>query len=108
MTTVKFDLIDMLMEMDGHTEAPRQGEYDLVCCAASVIGQQLLYSLEEYNEMHDSLVKLETEMEPGHLKIRAKAKEWARVGVKRRYEYAREGMEMLAERYPEYITVEEV
>ena len=107
MVRIRFDMIDFRMTMDGHAMAPREGEFDLVCCAASVLGQQLLYSLEEFDEAHESLEKLETEIEPGHLMIRAKAKEWARAGVKRRMEYCQEGMEMLAERYPEYVKVEE-
>ena len=107
MVRIKFDMIDFRMTMDGHAAAPREGEFDLVCCAASVLGQQLLYSLEEFQEKHNGLEKIDTEMEPGHLMIRAKAKEWARAGVKRRMEYCREGMEMLEDRYPEYIRVEE-
>lgn len=103
MITVTMDMIDFSLTMDGHAEAPREGEFDLVCCAASVISQQLLYSLEEYNERHDGIAKLEQEMESGHLYIRAKAKEWARAGVLARFRYCQEGMEMLADRYPEYI-----
>lgn len=108
MIRVKFDMIDFILDMEGHAGAPRQGEFDLVCCAASVIGQQLVYSLEAYNERHDGLISMDEGMESGKLHIRVKAKEWARVSVKKRFEYALEGMEMLMERYPEYIEVEEI
>ena len=108
MIRVKFDMIDFVLDMEGHAEAPRVGEFDLVCCAASTVGQQLLYSLENYNDTHDGLEKLEEGVEKGKLHIRARAKEWARVSVKSRFAYAREGMEMRADRYPEYIRVETV
>lgn len=106
MIRISFDMIEMTMEMNGHADAPREGEFDLVCCAASTIGQQLLYSLEEYNERHNGIERIDDEIEKGHLKIHVRPKEWARVGVIRRFEYAKEGMEMLADRYPEYITIE--
>lgn len=108
MIKVTFDFIDFALDMNGHADAPREGEFDLVCCAASTIGQQLIYSLENYNERHHGIAKLEVEMDKGHLHVRARTKEWARLSVKQRMEYAREGMEMLAERYPEYIETEEV
>ena len=107
MITVRFDMVDFWMKMDGHADAPREGEFDLVCCAASVVSQQLLHSLENFQEAHNGLSKIDYEMESGHLYIRAKAKEWARAPVLGRMRYAREGMEMLAERYPEYIRIEE-
>lgn len=108
MIHIRMDMIDFRLDMEGHAGAPREGEFDLVCCAASVIGQQLLYSLENYQEAHGGIEKIEDEMESGHLIIRARAKEWGRAPVKARYEYAREGFEMLADRYPEYIRIEEV
>ena len=106
MIRVKFDMIDFVLDMEGHAGAPREGEFDLVCCAASVIGQQLLYSLEAYNDAHNGIKRIEEGMESGKLHIRARAKEWARACVKSRFAYAREGMDMLAERYPEYIRIE--
>lgn len=107
MIKVKFDMADLKMEMEGHAEAPRQGEYDLVCCAASTIGQMLLYILEEYGDRHQGALRIDERMESGKLMIKAKIKEYARVGVLTRYRIIREGMEMLADRYPEYIIVEE-
>ncbi len=107
MIRVKFDMIDFVLDMEGHAGAPREGEFDLVCCAASTIGQQLLYSLENYQDGHNGLERLEEGMESGKLHIRARAKEWARVSIKTRFLYAKEGMEMLADRYPEYIRIEE-
>ena len=108
MITAKFDLIDFSLEMNGHANAPREGEFDLVCCAASVVSQQLIWSLENYDDLHNGLEALEQDMGPGHLYVRAKAKEWARVSVKQRILYCREGMDMLADRYPEYIRVETI
>lgn len=107
MIRVKIDMTDFTMDMEGHAEAPREGEFDLVCCAASTIGQLLLYTLEEYKAMHDGNVRIEESMESGKLHIRAKAKEWARVSIRSRFQLIREGMEMLADRYPEYIMIEE-
>lgn len=107
MIRIRIDMIDFTLEMDGHADAPREGEFDLVCCAASVIGQQLLYSLEEFNDRHDGFERIESEMRSGYLRIRVRAKEWARTSAKRRLEYAREGLEMLQERYPEYIEIKE-
>ena len=107
MIRVTIDMIDFRLTMDGHAEAPREGEYDLVCCAASTISQQLLYSLEEYQTLHDGIDKLDYDMTSGHLYIRARAKEWARASIRSRFCYMREGMDMLADRYPEYISVKE-
>lgn len=107
MIRIHIDMIDFVITMDGHAEAPREGEFDLVCCAASVLGQQLIYSLENWNDRHNGIERLDTEMESGHLRIKARVKEWARIPVRQRYEYCREGMEMLADRYPEYIEIKE-
>ena len=107
MIRIRFDMIDFSMDMEGHADAPREGEFDLVCCAASTIGQMLLYTLEEYEGRHEGAIRIEEKMESGKLHIRAKAKEYARVGVLTRFRIIQEGMEMLAERYPEYIRIEE-
>ena len=107
MIRVKIDMTDFVLDMEGHAEAPREGEYDLVCCAASTIGQLLLYSLEEYKDRHAGDLKIEEGMESGKMHIRAKAKEWARVSILQRYRMIREGFEMLQERYPEYIALYE-
>lgn len=108
MIKVKFDMIDFALDMEGHANAPREGDFDLVCCAASTIGQMLLYTLEQYNDSRGGIEKIDEEMEPGKLHIRARVKEWARVSVKTRFMIIRDGMEMLQDRYPEYISVEEV
>ena len=107
MITVHIDMIDLALDVDGHADAPREGEFDLVCCAASTIGQQMLYSMEAYQDGHDGFQRIETEMDKGHLHIRIRAKEWARIAAIKRLEYAREGFDMLAERYPEYIKIKE-
>lgn len=106
MIRARIDMTDFSLDMDGHAGAQRQGEYDLVCCAASTIGQMLVYSLEAYNDRHNGLRDLDEEMKDGHLHIRARAKEWARPAVISRMHLIREGLEMLQERYPEYIQVE--
>lgn len=107
MINIRMDMIDFSLDMDGHADAEKVGEYDLVCAAASTIGQWLLQSLENFDEQHNGLVRLDWDMNAGRLHLRAKAKEWARVGVKSRMLYALEGFEMLEERYPESIHVEE-
>lgn len=107
MINIRMDMIDFSMDMDGHADADKVGEYDLVCAAASTIGQWLLQSLENYDEAHSGLIRLDWEMKPGILHLRAKAKEWARASVRARFVYALEGFEMLEDRYPENIHVEE-
>ena len=108
MIRIRIDMIDFTMDMEGHAEAPREGEFDLVCCAASTIGQMLLYTLEEYQARHGGIERIDEEMESGKLHIHARAKEWARAALKTRFQLIREGMDMLQERYPEYIRIEEV
>lgn len=108
MIKVRIDMIDFTLDMEGHAGAKKAGdEFDLVCCAASTLGQLLLYTLEEYNDVSDGLERIDESMESGKLHIRARAKEWARQHVRTRFKLIREGMEMLAERYPEYIQIEE-
>lgn len=108
MIHVRFDMIDFEMTMDGHAEAPREGEFDLVCCAASVLGQQLIYSLEAFwKRQAMSIDRIDREMEPGHLRVRVRPMEWARASVMDRFRYCQEGMQMLQEKYPEYIEIEE-
>jgi len=106
MIRVRIDVNDLTMEMEGHANAPRVGDSDLVCCAASTIGQLLVYSLEEYSDRHGGAVKLQEEMEKGKLHVHAICKEWARVSVRTRYHIAAEGMEMLQEKYPAYIRID--
>ena len=107
MIRVRMDFLEYAMEMKGHANAPREGELDLVCCAASTLGQLLLYSLEEYKAQHGGITRIDETAEPGHLKVKVRCREWARVAVKTRMDMIREGMEMLQERYPEYIMIEE-
>lgn len=107
MVRIRADMVDFEMEMSGHAGAPREGDHDLVCCAASVIAYQLLNSLEIWNGVHKGIIRLEKEIEPGHMRIRVKAKEWARLPVRERFSYWLEGAQMLAKEYPSYITVEE-
>lgn len=107
MIRVRADMVDFEMEMSGHAQAPREGEHDLVCCAASIIAYQLLNSLEIWNAAHEGISRLERDIEPGHMRIRAKVKEWARAPVRERFSYWLEGVRMLEKEYPSYITVEE-
>lgn len=108
MINVKIDMVEFTLDMEGHAGAPKQGEFDLVCAAASTLGQLLIYTLEEYKETHSGIIRIDEGMEAGHLHIHVRAKEWTRVSVITRFSIVREGFEMLQERYPEYIQVEEV
>ena len=107
MITIRIDMTDFTLDMEGHAGAPREGEFDLVCCAASTIAQMLLHSIENYNDRHNGIRKIDEEIDKGRLHIRIRAKEWARPAVISRMHLVREGLEMLQERYPEYIQIAE-
>ena len=108
MITVRIDQVEFTLDMDGHADAPKEGEFDLVCAASSTLGQLLLYTLEEYRDTHNGIIRIDESMEPGHMHIHVRAKEWSRVSIITRFSIIREGFDMLQDRYPEYIQVEEV
>ena len=107
MITARFQLNDLTMEIDGHAGAAKEGEYDLVCCAASTVSQALTYNIEEWNEEHQDPLEIELETEKGKLHLHVIAPEWARHSIRRMMKYAMRGMEMLANKYHNYIAVTE-
>ena len=108
MIQASFDLQGLEMNMEGHAGAKEEGqEYDLVCCAASTVSQALLYNIEEWNEEHRDPLEIEYQMEKGKIRLMIKAPEWAKISIQRMMQYALRGMQMLEDRYHNYIRVTE-
>ena len=108
MIRARFNRKNLTMDMEGHAGAQEEGkEYDLVCCAASTVSQALIYNIEEWNEDHRDPLEIDLKMEKGKIHLQVKAPEWARVTMARMMEYAQRGMEMLENKYYDYIRVTE-
>lgn len=108
MIRAHFCMNDLTMDVEGH--AGSQGaeqEFDLVCCAASVVAQTLLYNIEKWEETHSGVTRKDLIFDKGKIHLHLVAEDWARVPIKRMMKYALQGFEMLEEKYDKYITVSE-
>ena len=108
MIQANIDLTELTMDIEGHAGAKEEGQkFDLVCCAASTVSEALLYNIEEWNEEHRDPLEIEVQMQKGKLHMHIKAPEWARVSMQRMMKYGLRGLQMLEDRYHNYIRVTE-
>lgn len=101
MITVKSDHLSWSITVEGHAGAPTNAQgHDLVCCAASVLIQTLIYSASRrgYNMEHEAWDGYErVGIARGHQQL-----DEALVSAFATIEH---GMDMLEEAYPEHIRV---
>lgn len=107
MIRASFCINDLTMDVDGHAGSTGAGEYDLVCCAASVIAQQLIYCIDQWAELHGGVIRKDLVMDKGKIHLHLVTHDWARTAIKRMIEYCRDGFQMLEDRYPQYIAMTE-
>ena len=106
MIAIAVDMDELTMDVFGHAESAPEGK-DLVCCAVSVTVQQLIHSLENMEIEHGNIKKLDYEMKSGDVHLKVIPKDWGRLSVKNRMRYAVEGLQLIADNYPEYVKLEE-
>ena len=105
MTTVRYSPDDLTLEVEGHADSAMWG-VDIVCAAISILEQTLLRNLMILHNKGDCELDYE-HSEPGHSRMHAVPKNWARVKIKQMYEFTMEGLRMLCWKYPEHVTVKE-
>lgn len=88
------------MRLIGHA-----GDTD-VCTAISAISQTLLWNMER--EKEKGTAKVFTRMEiPGMIVIRARPGPESRDAIRQMFRFTAEGLRMVAEEYPDNITIQE-
>lgn len=107
MTKARMDWKHMVLELDGHAGYAPAGQ-DIVCAAISILSQALANALAEI-DMKYGMARMECCMqEKGKMKISAQVC-WANLSMIRGcFEVAVTGLRLLAEKYPDYIELEEV
>ena len=108
MTKAKMDWKKMTLELDGHAGSAPYGQ-DIVCAAISILSQSLVNALADLSVKYNLTgVQWFGTAEEGKLKVQAMVC-WANLSLVRGYfEVAVTGLRMIAEKYPEYIKLEEV
>ena len=107
MTEARMDWRKMELTLDGHANYDEPGK-DIVCAAISILSQALVNTLQDI-EMKYGMAKPGWKAEEkGHMAISAQVC-WANLSMIRGcFEVTVTGLRMLADRYPEYIRLEEV
>ena len=107
MTKAKMDWRRMTLELNGHAGSAPYGK-DIVCAAISILSQSLVNALADLSVKYNmSGVNWSGSAEEGTLKVQALVC-WANLSLVRGYfEVAVTGLRMIAEKYPEYIQLEE-
>lgn len=100
MTHVTFYPKQHRIRVEGHAGAARKGE-DLVCAAASILGWTLIAAADEFN-LHLHLDELE-----GIMDIQCKPDRGEEPLCRYLYEVIAGGFELLADRNPDYVLMEE-
>ena len=107
MTQARMDWKHMVLEVSGHANYAPKGQ-DIVCAAVSILTQALANALADVDVKY-GMARMEMQAPAeGQMKISARVC-WANLSMIRSYfEVAVTGLRMLAEKYPEYIKLEEV
>ena len=104
MIQVTSDRIDLEVTMEGHANAPRNADnHDLVCCAASVLIQALVYWAQR--EKH---VAVAGSLDKGDAHVTLQPEPGYYMHAKTAYKVMERGLEMLQEAHPECISIEYV
>ena len=83
----------------GHAGAPRNEDgRDMVCCMVSTIVQTLLISCQELPG-----VIVDNRMDPGDVYMHISAPDRQYIGVMHRMQMAEDGLQKLAEQYPDCV-----
>lgn len=106
MIVITVDMDDLTLDVKGHAGSAPEGK-DLICCAVSVTVQQLIHSLESMDIEHGNIKNLDYQMHAGNVHLKIIPKEWGRITVKNRMSYAVEGLQLIADNYPDYVKLEE-
>jgi uncharacterized protein YsxB (DUF464 family) len=89
--------------VEGHANAARAGEYDLVCAAVSVLAQNAMLSSEELLHLERSF-----ESSNGHLSYhRPAVPEDKKPGLDLLLESMLVGLRQLERQYPQYVSIEQ-
>lgn len=101
MITVKSDHLSWCITVEGHAGAPTNAQgHDLVCCAASVLIQTLIYSTSKRGYLMDH------EAGDGYERVGiARGMQQLDAELHSAFVTVEHGMDMLAEAYPEHIRV---
>lgn len=104
MIRVVSDRVNLEVTMAGHADAPRNAEnHDLVCCAASVLIQALVYWAQQ--EKH---VAADGNLDKGNAHVTIKPAPGYYMHAKTAYKVMERGLEMLQKAHPECISIEYV
>lgn len=96
MINITIDKNNLTLEMKGHAGMTGDKGYDLVCCAASMVGQMFLYSCTK--RQNDA--ETEFKIDDGYLKVHVKPVPYRIVSFKRLMDYIIDGFELLQGNYP--------
>ena len=106
MTKARMDWGKLKLEMNGHANAAEKGR-DIVCAAESMLTQALLQTLLEMNEEKKLWLEWTGSAAAGYLKMEAAPLDDYKAEVRACFRICVTGLRMLAEKYPEYIELEE-
>ena len=102
MTKVRMDWRRMELTAEGHAGAGKHGE-DIVCAGISAI----VTSLGQYMLRYEAGMRPELTLKSGESKIRARPVWGWRRRTREAYRQAVDGLTIMAESYPDYVSIEE-
>ena len=106
MTKIRMDWKNLKLEMDGHAGSA-EPPHDLVCCAISILGQTLIYALEDLQKNGKTDVDWTGNEKQGYMMIEADPRRNHEAEVQHYFRFAVKGLRLLAEDYPQFIELRE-
>ena len=98
------NLDDRLLKLTvtGHATPEEGPDWKLVCNSVSVLAQGLVYSIAKFEENHDALLGFDYKIDPGDMIVNPSPEEWARATIRKRMQIYGDGLQLVAENFPEY------
>lgn len=105
MIQIEMNTARLKLTVKGHAQ-PEEGEqFREACSAASALAQSLMYTVSRYNGGEGAMKAITYKNAPGDLLIKVFPETWAERELKHRFQIYGDGLQLLAESHPEYITM---
>lgn len=105
MIEIRMDTKRLKMKIEGHAQPEECDDHTLVCNAASVLAQGLVYSCKKYSDEKQAAKEIKYRPDRGDMFFLVIPEKWAEVVFRAKFRTYADGLMCLAENRPESVTM---